>query len=461
MGIGGIGMSALARHLQESGHVVAGYDLTPSPLLDALQDEGITVTHSTEVDDLPKWARLADQENVSVIWTPALPLDHPLLMHFQQCGIRPMKRAELLGQLTRHHPTLAVAGTHGKTTTTNWLAAMMLTSTEGCHAFLGGLMADSGTNHLTSPNANWHVVEADEYDRSFHHLHPSVAAITNLEPDHLDVYGDAVEFRKAFERFGRQVKDTLILPIQLPWSEETMHPDARLERFAVLEPHDSIPDEATHVAIQNSDRQSFHFKLGRERMNHEWEMEFSAIPSLAGKHNVANALVAAALASHAGIEQGGIKKVIEQFSGVKRRMEIHLDTELGVYIDDYAHHPTELEVLLEGVRTTWPDRHITLVFQPHLFTRTRDFLSEFAHVLSKVDRLFLLPIYPAREAPIEGVDAQLLFDNISGTPKHLSTSDSIFGDLKACPVDVLITAGAGDIDRLVPQAIQHMKERQK
>ena len=448
LGLGGIGMSALARHLARHGHVVGGYDLTPSPLLDALQQEGMHVTHSPRPEDLPSWAN-GTSEELTVVWTPAIPQDFPLLAHFVEAGITPVKRAALLGAITRGKPTLAVAGTHGKTTTSSWLAAMMNADEKGCHAFLGGIDSRTGTNYLSREGARWHVVEADEFDRSFHHLQPTCAAITNLEPDHLDIYGTPEAFREAFEQFGRQVMDTLLLPADLAWPETAEGP--AIERFAVLEPGESLPEEVHHMAVLAEGQEEVTFQVG--------EVHFSARPALPGKHNVANALVAAALAIHAGARSAQVARAVTEFHGVHRRMDVHLDTPDAVYIDDYAHHPTELEALLSAVRERWPSRHITLVFQPHLYSRTRDFGAEFARVLGLADRLFLLPIYPAREAPIPGVDAQWLFDNISSPHKHLATSDSIFGDLKACSADVLVTAGAGDIDRLVPQALQHMQRR--
>ena len=455
LGLGGIGMSALARHLKLLGHEVGGYDLTPSPLLETLSKEGMAVTHSSEPLDLPTWAKDATPETLTVVWTPAVPEDLPLLMHFKARGIVPIKRAALLGQITDGRPTLAVAGTHGKTTTSSWLAAMLDASEDGCHAFLGGISSASGSNHITRPGAPWHVVEADEFDRSFHHLHPSIAAITNLEPDHLDIYGTEEAFRVAFEQFGSQVQDTLLLPAGLEWSE--MNGQPTIERFAVIDASEAPDAAVNHVARKEGDSVAFH--LGVNATSEQIPLIFSARPALLGKHNVANALVAAAMAWHAGVSGDVIQRVVAQFGGVRRRMEVHLDHPTAVYVDDYAHHPTELQALLDAVRERWPKREITLVFQPHLYSRTRDFGPAFAEVLGQADRLFLLPIYPAREAPIPGVDAQWLFDNISGVHKQLTTSDSIFGDLKARSVDVLVTAGAGDIDRLVPQALQHMRAR--
>ena len=455
LGLGGIGMSALARHLKRLGHEVGGYDLTPSPLLEALSKEGMAVTHSSEPSNLPSWAKNATPDTLTVVWTPAVPQDLPLLAHFKAQGIVPIKRAALLGQITHGHPTLAVAGTHGKTTTSSWLAAMLDASKDGCHAFLGGISATSNSNHITRPGASWHVVEADEFDRSFHLLHPSIAAITNLEPDHLDIYGTEEAFRVAFEQFGSQVRDTLILPAGLEWTKKDDQPT--IERFAVIDATE-LPDAAVnHLARKDGDSVAFH--LGVNGTGTQTPLTFSASPALLGKHNVANALVASAMAWHAGVSGEVIQSVVTQFGGVRRRMEVHLDHPSAVYVDDYAHHPTELRALLDAVRERWPEREITLVFQPHLYSRTRDFGLDFAEVLGQADRLFLLPIYPAREAPIPGVDAQWLFDNISGAHKQLTTSDSIFGDLKARSVDVLVTAGAGDIDRLVPKALQHMRAR--
>ncbi|HCC63971.1 MAG TPA: UDP-N-acetylmuramate--L-alanine ligase [Flavobacteriales bacterium] len=451
LGLGGIGMSALARHLHSLGHVVGGYDLTPSPLLDRLKAEGIWVGHSDAPDDLPPWAQ---HKELTLVWTPAVPADFRLKRHFEFRGIQALKRAELLGAITRDRPTLAVAGTHGKTTTSSWLADMLMAHPEGCHAFLGGIDATTGTNLLTRPGAAWHIVEADEFDRSFHQLHPTHAAVTNLDPDHLDVYGTEEAFREAFHTFGSQVTQTLIVPHDLPWPSQKS-----LERFAVVDLGEDVPEGVDHLATLSPETREVAFELHRN--DPEKTCSFKAAPALAGRHNTANALVAAALASHGHVGAYVLAQRVAHFGGVKRRMEVHLDTPEATYIDDYAHHPSELDALLSAVRSRWPDRHVTMVFQPHLYSRTRDFGAEFAQVLGQVDRLFLLPIYPAREAPIPGVDAQWLFDNISSPDKHLVASDSIFTSLKACPVDVLVTAGAGDIDRLVPKALQHMRDRRK
>ena len=461
LGLGGIGMSALARHLQQMGHVVGGYDKTPSALLTQLQKEGMTVTHTTKPSDLPAWAQNATRDTLTVVWTPAVPQDLPLLTHFDVLGITPIKRAALLGQLTQSQPTLAVAGTHGKTTTSSWLAAMLDATEAGCHAFLGGISARTGSNHLSRKGASWHVVEADEFDRSFHHLHPTIAAITNLEPDHLDIYGTGEAFREAFEQFGTQVQKTLLLPAGLTWmdSEPSLPSQPQIERFALIGAGETPTGEVDHHVTWMGEEAVFNIGSNASGGDGMSPLTFTARPALLGAHNVVNALVASIMAWHAGVDGHTIRTVVERFGGVKRRMEVHLDHPSAVYVDDYAHHPTELQALLDAVRLRWPNREITLVFQPHLYTRTRDFGLEFAQVLGKADGVLLLPIYPAREAPIPGVDAPCLLDNISGAHTQLTTSDSIFGDLKARSVDVLVTAGAGDIDRLVPQALQHMKAR--
>ena len=449
-------MSALARHLAAQGHVVAGYDLTPSPLISQLVDEGIAVSHSANPADLPEWAQTYGPDEITVVWTPAVPLQFELCKAFTARGIRLVKRSEMLGSLTSNHPTLAVAGTHGKTTTSTWLAHIMNQTPEGCHAFLGGIDTKTGSNYLSQPHATWHVVEADEFDRSFHHLHPTFAAITNIEPDHLDIYVSENAFQQAFVQFGSQVQHTLLLPQGMAWPEEDF---SILERFAVLRKGEDIPHDATHVAIVSVDQTPVTFQLARKGNPASPAITFEAHPSMPGIHNTANALVAAALALHAGADKEALIAGIESFEGVQRRLDVHLDTTTAVYVDDYAHHPTELKALIQTARQKWPGRSISIVFQPHLYSRTRDFLNEFALALASADQVFLLPIYPAREEPIPGVDAQWLFDNISSTAKHLSTSESIFGDLKACSVDVLISAGAGDIDRLVPKFLEHMQNR--
>ena len=288
-------------------------------------------------------------------------------------------------------------------------------------------------------------MEADEFDRSFHHLHPTHAAITTVDPDHLDVYDQMEALHDAFVQFGSQVSDTLLLPEGLPWPAVD---GPQIRRFEVVQA--GMQSEATYHAILQSDAQTATFCLAEKP-------PFKAKVSLPGKHNVANALVAAALAHCAGLTPFTIAKGMEHFQGVHRRFDVHLDSQTKVYVDDYAHHPTELQALIDAVKARWPHRHITLVFQPHLYSRTRDFMAEFAQALGSVDQVWLLPIYPAREQPIPGVDAQWLFENISGNQKKLVSSKSIFDSLKACPVDVLVTAGAGDIDRLVPDLLQHLQ----
>ena len=445
LGIGGIGMSAIARHLRKMGHVVAGYDLTRSPLTEALEREGMAVVHDDDLNALPDWVMTLPPSEMSVVWTPAVPRQLGLLQALEGRGHALVKRAAMLGTITQGRPTLAVAGTHGKTTTSSMLAAMFREHIQPCHAFLGGIDALTQSNYLTAPNAHWHVVEADEFDRSFHHLHPTHAAITTVDPDHLDVYDQKEALLAAFVQFGSQVSDTLLLPEGLPWPAVD---GPQIRRFEVVQA--GTKSEATYHAILQPDAQTATFCLAENP-------PFKAKVSLPGKHNVANALVAAALAHCAGLTPSAIAKGMEHFQGVHRRFDVHLDSQTKVYVDDYAHHPTELQALIDAVKARWPHRHITLVFQPHLYSRTRDFMAEFAQALGSVDQVWLLPIYPAREQPIPGVDAQWLFENISGNQKKLVSSKSIFDSLKACPVDVLVTAGAGDIDRLVPDLLQHLQ----
>ena len=426
------------------------------PLISELVREGIAVSHSADPSDLPEWAQTMDPDHLTVVWTPAIPQKFKLFQVFAEHGIQMVKRSEVLGQLTSDLPTLAVAGTHGKTTTSTWLAHIMTLTQQGCHAFLGGIDSKSGSNFLSQPNAIWHVLEADEFDRSFHHLHPTCAAITNIDPDHLDIYGSEKAFHQAFVTFGTQVQRTLILPYGVAWPESQF---PKLERFAVIHSDEEIPAGATHAAVVSGGQGAVTFYLGMSGIPASAAVTFEAHPSVPGLHNTANALVAVALAMHAGVDKEALKTGIETFQGVHRRLDVHLDTSAAVYVDDYAHHPSELSALIQTVKSEWPGRPVSIVFQPHLYSRTQDFLEEFAQALALADQIFLLPIYPAREEPIPGVDAQLLFDNISGTAKHLSTSESIFGDLKACSVDVLVTAGAGDIDRLVPKFLEHMQDR--
>jgi UDP-N-acetylmuramate--alanine ligase len=451
IGIGGIGMSAIARYLHAEGLAVAGYDRTDSSLVASLKSAGMSISAGApEAEALAhfnRWLNAAPQEGTLVVRTPAVPNDFPVLVHARESGCRMGKRSEVLGWLTENKPTLAVAGTHGKTTTSALLAHLMNEQTSGCRAFIGGILVGTQSNAVWSPNAEWTVVEADEFDRSFLHLHPTHAAITSTDPDHLDVYGDIASFHEGFKAFAESVSGTLFL-------EADVHiKGVNSMRYGVTA--SSSAAEAWQAAAT-----ALHIEkgwlTGDVWAGGRWH-EGVRFP-LAGIHNVKNALAAVCLAEAAGADVEGCLKQLGTFQGIERRFAYHVRADHGIYIDDYAHHPVELEAAIAAARLHHPGRKITGIFQPHLFSRTRDNLVEFGRALAQLDRVFLLPVYPAREAPITGIDSQALFENIPHPHKYLIESHQIFDNLKEFPPDVLMTLGAGDIDRCVQPLTHWLKE---
>lgn len=448
IGVGGIGMSALARFMAHQGLNIAGYDKTATALTDQLISEGIQISFDEEDSLLQRWHATSDETNsLLVVRTPAVPESHPAITFARSRNIPIIKRSELLGKIARDFRTLAIAGTHGKTTTSAMLAHMLSGENGGCQAFLGGTLAHEKTNVLWSEDSPWAVIEADEFDRSFLHLTPEFAVITSVDPDHLDVYGDANSVVLGFEQFARQTQKKLLL-------EKSVS---------------GIGIEALRYGIVDSDEESEQLTYGLHRLhmengwlvgdlkagNQSWENIRFPIP---GIHNVKNAVAALAMAHLAGMD---MKKAIERlgnFKGIQRRFAYHIRTERGTYIDDYAHHPAEIQAACDAARLHHPNREISVIFQPHLFSRTRDHLHDFARVLGLFDRVFILPIYPAREKPIPGIDSQLLFENIPNPRKHLITSNRIFDNLKEHPPEVLMTLGAGDIDRCVEPLAHWLNE---
>lgn len=443
LGIGGIGMSALARFLHAQGIPVCGYDKTETPLTKALEQEGIPVSTLESVQEIAGLLGRLPIQRVVVIRTPAVPADHPQLLHFQQSGYQILKRAELLGWITAAQPTLAVAGTHGKTTTSTWLAHILRGTAEGCNAFLGGIDLESGTNLIMRDGASWTVVEADEFDRSFHALRPTHAVITGCEPDHLDIYGTAEAFEEAFDHFAGLVTGEVLMAVGTDIKRAGAKTYGVIRRgddesaaegwdFAAVEAH--VDEHGFMVADFWRKGETW---LGGVRL------------SMAGWHNCANGLAAAVLASWAGASDAAIRAGLEGFRGIRRRFNFVVRTSERVYIDDYAHHPTEVRAAIEAARLHHPGREVTVIFQPHLYSRTKDQGVGFGRDLALADRLYLLPIYPAREEPIEGIHSQWLFDKISLEDKHLIHPEEIFRCLDERPPEVLLTLGAGDIDRLV------------
>ena len=441
IGIGGIGMSALARYFKFRGLEVSGYDKTPSDLTAALEREGISVHYEDRPDLIP-----ADVEETLVIWTPAI---HELgeLDFVREKGYRLIKRSRALGEVARGQRCLAVAGTHGKTTTSTLTAHIFTESGEGCTAFLGGISRNYGTNLLMSRN-DVVVAEADEFDRSFHQLFPEIAVITAIDADHLDIYGDYAHVLESFRVFASQVSGTLILKEGLPVTSAdtkanllTYHYTSRTADF---HPENARPDPLGHFIYD------LHYPGGVLR-----DIRVGA----PGWVNAENSIAAAAIALTFGLDPEAVKHAIGTFQGVKRRLEVHVNTPKVSYVDDYAHHPAELASAISSLRDIFPGRKITAIFQPHLYTRTRDFAPDFAKALSAVDKLILLPIYPAREEPIPGVTSDIILSAATTPEKVLIPKEELMDYLEKEPVDVLVTFGAGNIDRFVEPITQLLSAR--
>ena len=434
IGIGGIGMSAIARYFKFKGLNVSGYDKTESELTDTLQKEGIDVHYVDNVDFIPK-----DIENTLVVYTPAIPHDLKELNYVMDNGYNVFKRSKVLGEITDGERCLAVSGTHGKTTTSTLTAHILDESGEGCSAFLGGISKNYDTNLLMSHTPTV-VVEADEFDRSFLQLHPEIAVITAMDADHLDIYGDLEHVHEAFKAFASQVSGTVIAKLGLDITSKDTN--AKILRY-----HYNDPKADFYARNPQPD------KLGYFSFDIVWpggviEGVKCGTP---GWVNVENSVAAAAICLTYGLKPEAIKHAIGTFQGVKRRLDIHVNTEKISYIDDYAHHPKELSTAISSMRDIFPGRKLTAIFQPHLYTRTRDFADDFAAALSKVDKLILLDIYPAREEPIPGVTSEIIFDKVTAPEKVMLHKEELMGYLEKEPVDVLITFGAGNIaDFIVP-----------
>ena len=435
-------MSALARYYKFKGFEVAGYDRTPSDLTAQLEHEGISVHYEDRPDLVPE-----DKEETLVVYTPAIPDDLGELRKVMDEGYAVLKRSRTLGEITRGQRCLAVSGTHGKTSTSTLTAHILTECGEGCSAFLGGISRNYGTNLLMSRN-NTVVVEADEFDRSFLQLYPEIAVITAVDPDHLDIYGDYAHVVEAFKAFAGQVsgtviakKGTPIVPEDTPAQLLTYHYTDQGADFYAVGPK---PDSCGYFHYD------LHWPGGLIR-----DIKVSA----PGWVNAENSVAAAAIALTYGIAPEKVKAAIGTFQGVKRRLEVHVNTPTLSYIDDYAHHPAELESAISSMRDIFPGRRLTAIFQPHLYTRTRDFAPEFAKALSRVDKLILLDIYPAREEPIPGVTSDMIFKDVTAPEKVLLKKEELMDYLSEEPLDVLVTFGAGNIDRFIEPITKMLEER--
>lgn len=428
IGIGGIGMSAIARYYNTKGFKVSGYDKTPSPLTEALESEGIEVHYEDNIDFVPK-----SVEDTLVVYTPAIPKDMGELVYVQEHGYRVIKRSRMLGEITRGQRCMAVAGTHGKTTTSTLTSHLFTASGAGCSAFLGGISKNYDNNLLIHEN-DVVVVEADEFDRSFLQLFPEVAVITSMDADHLDIYGDEAHIREAFKAFAGQVSGTVIAKYGLDITPEDTK--ARIITYSFGNSQADFHAEALE--------QAGHFNL-----HYPGGVIEDCVVGIPGWVNIENGVAAAAIALTYGIDPQEIKKALASFSGVKRRFDLQVKNDRHIYIDDYAHHPEEISAALSSIRKAYPGMKLTAAFQPHLYTRTRDFADEFAQALSSVDKLILLEIYPAREEPIPGVTSEIIFRNVTAPEKVLLRRDEFMKYMENEEVELFVTLGAGDIDRFV------------
>ncbi|MBK8228875.1 MAG: UDP-N-acetylmuramate--L-alanine ligase [Flavobacteriales bacterium] len=445
IGIGGIGMSGLARYFRRRGAHVAGYDRTPSELTNQLQSEGVEVQFNERAELIPDAYRDAPKGEVMVVRTPAVPVSSPLLKYWEEKGARILKRAEVLGMITRDKPTIAVAGTHGKTTVSTMLAHLLTAGKVPCNAFLGGISSNYGTNVLLNDDAAINVVEADEYDRSFLQLCPAQSIITAMDPDHLDIYGTPEAMFEAYTAFAVQCEGPLLVHERIARHFEDRTQLGTYSLDGRNEPR------AENITIANG---RYHFDLiaeGRELRGLTLGMP--------GKHNVENAIAASTVALRLGVPPELLRLGLASFRGVARRFETRISGPRIALIDDYAHHPKELDACIASVRELYPGRKVTGVFQPHLFTRTRDLAPEFARSLAALDELILLPIYPAREEPIAGISSEWLLEQVPMDKKSCVAGTALVEALASRTVDVVVTMGAGDIDRLVPAIERLLNER--
>lgn len=439
IGIGGIGMSAVARFFHAKGVKVSGYDKTSTVLTKELEASGIAIHYEENVELIPKEAQL-------VVYTPAVPKDHKELVYYQQHGNRVVKRSDVLQLISEGSFNICIAGTHGKTTITTMVAHLLRNTGFGCNAFLGGISVNYGTNFWSDPK-NVCVIEADEYDRSFLKLSPDIAIITAMDADHLDIYGTAESVEQAFIDFSKKVKPGGLL----------------IRQFGLKRGKELSADRQLTYSLQNNAADVYATNIRMMNGSYEFDVMMrdnmldNVVLNMGGMHNVENVIAAIAAAGSLGIENDKIKAAVESFRGVKRRFEYIIKTKNVVFIDDYAHHPEELRALINGAKTLFTKRKCTVIFQPHLYSRTRDFADGFAEVLDMADEVILLPIYPARELPIEGVTSQILLEKMKNENKIVKTKEELLdwikddyaGNINKEFGNILITAGAGDIDTLV------------
>ena len=451
VGAGGIGMAALERYFLAQGKHVAGYDRTPSDLTRALEEEGAHIDYDENPALIPGWCR--DPQRTLVVYTPAVPDTHQGLTYFRNGGFEVVKRAALLGVVTAHSKGLCFAGTHGKTTTSSMAAHILHSSGIGCNAFLGGVLRNYNSNFLLSADSPYSVIEADEFDRSFHHLRPYIAVVTSTDPDHLDIYGTPENYLESFAHFT-----------------ELIQPGGSLIVHTGLALKPRVP-QGVKTYTYSRDEGDFHavnICRGDGTITFDmvtpWETVEGISLGVPVEINIENALAAMAACRLVDVPFDAMRDAVATFQGPKRRFEFWLK-EPGkqgrVMIDDYAHHPDELRASLKSVRALYPDRRLTVIFQPHLYTRTRDFAEGFASALSLADEVILLPIYPAREEPIPGVNSEMILNQVTSTKKCIYSKENLIKSIHLSNFDVLLTAGAGDIANLLPEICAEYKKQKR
>lgn len=438
LGVGGIGMSALARFFNQKGKFVAGYDRVSTPLTKALESEGIQVHYSDSVNNISN--KYLDKENTLIVYTPAIPKGHKEWNYFKKEGFDILKRAEVLGLISKASKTIAVAGTHGKTTISTMTAHLLNSSEIKANGFLGGISKNLNSNLVLAENSDIVVTEADEFDRSFLQLFPHKALISSMDADHLDIYGEKDELEKSFFEFITQIEagGCLVQKENLPFPD-----NKEITRYTY-----SLKDETSDFYAQNIVLNGDTYRFELKTPDKVYKTLELGVPGLV---NLENAVGASALAILSGVNEDELRLGLKTYSGVKRRFDYRIKTDKLIYIDDYAHHPEELKAFISSVRSIYPDKKISGIFQPHLFSRTQDFAEEFSNSLSLLDQLFLLDIYPARELPIEGVTSEIIYKNVKLDDKRLCNKENLMSAIKENDFEILLTLGAGDIDQFVPK----------
>lgn len=442
VGAGGIGMSAIARYFIRRGLVVAGYDKTPSALTEQLEKEGMLIHYEENIDEIPHACK--NKDHCLVIYTPAIPAEHKELVYFQENGFEIQKRAQVLGTLTKEHKGLCFSGTHGKTTTSTMCAHIMHQSALDCNAFLGGISKNYGTNYILSDDSDYVVIEADEFDRSFHWLRPWMSVITSTDPDHLDIYGTKEAYLESFRHYTTLIQ---------PGGALIIHTGLEVQ-----------PDVQEGVRVYTYSVEEGDFHAENIRME-KGEIVFDFISPIENVRNISlgqpvpinidNGIAAMAMAQLNGCTAEELKYGMQTYGGVDRRFDFKIKNDRHVLLSDYAHHPKEIYQSARSMREVYRDRKITAIFQPHLYTRTRDFYKDFAEALSQLDEVILTEIYPARELPIEGVTSQLIYDNLAeGVEKSIIRKDDVISLVKSRDFDVLIILGAGDLDNKMKEIAQ-------